>query len=107
MGLNVYLTKVMPCEVFCANITHNLNKMATAAGIYNCLWRPEEIGIKVAGELIEPLKIGLQKLKDNPEYFKQFNPPNNWGTYDYFVPWVEKYLQACIDNPDAEIRVSR
>jgi hypothetical protein len=30
--------------VFDANITHNLNKMADAAGIYEACWRPEEIG---------------------------------------------------------------
>lgn len=29
-----------------ANITHNLGKMAEAAGIYHALWRPDEIGIK-------------------------------------------------------------
>ena len=27
-------------EVFSANITNNLNKMANAAGIYDALWRP-------------------------------------------------------------------
>ena len=41
--------------VYSANITHNLTKMADEAGIYECLWRPEEIGITKAGQLIEPL----------------------------------------------------
>jgi hypothetical protein len=31
--------KVMPTEVFSSNITHNLNKMATEAGIYKHLLR--------------------------------------------------------------------
>jgi len=42
-----------------ANVTHNLNKMAMEAGIYEYLWRPDEIGITKAGRLIEPLSKGL------------------------------------------------
>lgn len=29
-------------ELFEANITHNLNKMAKEVGIYEYLWRPDE-----------------------------------------------------------------
>lgn len=29
--------------VYAANVTHNLNRMADAAGIYLPLWRPEEM----------------------------------------------------------------
>jgi hypothetical protein len=53
---------MQPCEddeVYTANITHNLNRMAKEAGIYKHLWRPDEIGITLAGELIEPLQSGL------------------------------------------------
>lgn len=107
MSLDVTLLAMRKIDVFEANITHNLNTMAKEAGIYKHLWRPEELGVKVANELIEPLKIGLQRLKDTPEYFKQFNPENGWGSYDVFVPWVEKYLAACKENPDAEISVNR
>ena len=32
--------------VFEANVTHNLNRMAEAAGFYKEVWRPEEIGIE-------------------------------------------------------------
>jgi hypothetical protein len=90
-----------------ANITHNLGKMADAAGIYEHLWRPEEIGLKKAFELIEPLIEGLNRLRNNPEYYKTFNPSNGWGNYDGFVDWVGRYLVACKDNPDGHIEVSR
>jgi hypothetical protein len=106
MSLDVYLTVVRPTEVYWANITHNLNKMAEAAGIYEVLWRPEEIGITQAGQLIEPLSVGLKKLKADPMYYSQFNAVNGWGTYD-FVPFVEKYLEACRANPDAKVSVWR
>lgn len=107
MSLDVYLTAMRPTEVYWANITHNLNRMADEAGIYEALWRPEEIGITKAGELIEPLSIGLEKLKADPEHYEQFNSPNGWGTYEHFVPFVEKYLEACKENPDADVNVSR
>jgi hypothetical protein len=94
-------------EVYSANITHNLNKMAGEAGIYEALWRPEEIGITKAGQLIEPLEKGLALMESDPGRFKAFNPKNGWGSYDGFVPWVEKYLSACREYPDADVCVSR
>lgn len=107
MSLDVTLTMTKPVEVFSSNITHNLNQMAEEAGIYKHLWRPDEIGIKYARDLIAPLQVGLDKMKARPEHFKVFNPPNEWGSYDIFVPWLERYLAACIANPDAEVSVDR
>lgn len=94
-------------EVYWANITHNLNKMAGEAGIYEHLWRPDEIGITKAAELIEPLRAGLALLKSDPSRFKKFNPENGWGTYEGLVAFVEKYLAACEEYPAAVVRVSR
>lgn len=94
-------------EVYWANITHNLNKMAGDAGIYEHLWRPDEIGITKAAELIEPLRAGLALLKSDPSRFEKFNPENGWGTYEGLVAFVEKYLAACEEYPAAVVRVSR
>ena len=99
-------------EVYSANITHNLNKMASEAGIYECLWRPEEKyqsedGNVYARDLIEPMSKGLELMKRNPAVFKAFNSPNGWGLYEHFVPWIERYLAACIANPNAIVNVSR
>lgn len=93
--------------VFRANITHNLNKMAGEAGIYDCLWRPDENGITKASQLIEPLREGLALMKSDPERFEKLNPSNGWGTYAQFIPWIEKYLMACEQNPNANVQVSR
>lgn len=87
-----------------ANITHNLNRMAVAAGIYQHLWHPDEIGLTKARELIEPLRRGLAAMKARPEHYKQFNAPNGWGLYEHFIPWIEKYLAACEEHPDASVR---
>jgi len=93
--------------LFSANITHNLNKMAMEAGVYEHLWRPDEIDITTAKELIDPLKDGISLMKNDPERFKKLDSPNGWGRYVDFVPWIEKYLNACKESPDAHVEVSR
>lgn len=124
MSLDVYLTKdpeTVPCkcecghghtktvseEVYWSNITHNLGGMASEAGIYKHLWRPEEIGITKAGQLIEPLANAIALMQSDPERFKKFDASNGWGIYEQFVPWVENYRAACALNPDANVSVSR
>ncbi len=94
-------------QVYCANITHGLGKMAVEAGIYEALWRPEEIGKTKASEIIELLEKGLADLKARPVHFETFNSPNGWGVYERFVPFVEKYLDACKQYPNAIIEISR
>ena len=114
-------------EVYWANITHNLNKMAGEAGIYEAIWRPYQLhpnyfdfgkdydaeiafesSVKMkAKDIVSSLEKGLSALKANPEYFKKFNSPNGWGLYKHFVPFVEKYLNACKEHPEAEIYCSR
>jgi hypothetical protein len=106
MSLDVMLFKNKKC-VYEANITHNLGEMADKAGIYYALWRPEEINKIKAKDIIELLEKGLSDLKSRPEYFKQFNSSNGWGMYENFVPFVEKYLQACKENKTANIEISR
>ena len=93
--------------VYDANITHNLGKMAGEAGIYYALWRPEEIEKSKAKDIIELLEKGLADLKARPEHFEKFNSPNGWGMYEHFVPFVEKYLEACKEYPETDIHVSR
>jgi hypothetical protein len=89
------------------NITHNLGAMAKEAGIYEHLWRPEEINITKASELIDPLREGLHRLKLEPERFKAFNPSNGWGSYETLVAFVSDYLDACYKYPEATVEVDR
>ena len=109
MSLDVTLIRTQPTEVFSANITHNLGRMGMAekAGIYKHLWRPAEISIYLAGELIKPLETGLRLMKQNPEKFKEFNAENGWGIYEDFISWIEEYIKACKKYPDAVIEISR
>jgi hypothetical protein len=110
-----------------SNITHNLGKMAGEAGIYEALWRPyrlrddfkewelyadneyefEDKCVIKAEDIIELLEVGLADLKARPEHFEQFNSSNGWGMYKHFVPFVEKYLNACKEYPKCLIKISR
>lgn len=107
MSLDIYLEEVRPTDVYWANITHNLNTMAREAGLYKALWRPEDIPINKAGDLVPLLEEGLERLKADPTRFRKFNAENGWGVYENLVEFVEKYLRACKENPSATIRVSR
>lgn len=107
MSLDVHLSQVQLTGVYESNITHNLGRMAAEAGIYDALWRPDEHGYKYARDITPLLQDGLAKLEADPEHYRTFNAPNGWGMYEHFVPFVEEYLNACIEYPDAEITVSR
>lgn len=94
-------------ELFYANITHNLGKMAQEAGIYLALWRPEEIGATIASDITDIVETGLTDMLVNPDKYKEFDSPNGWGIYVDFMPWIKNYLEALKKYPDAVIEVSR
>ena len=114
-------------EVYSANITHNLNKMAIEAGIYEALWRPyqlkpkydipeddhnaeyeyEQANIVRAHEIIEIIEKGLDDMKARPKHYEKFNSSNEWGMYENFVPWIERYLAALKEFPDAQVVCDR
>jgi hypothetical protein len=90
---------------FSANVTHNFGRMADEAGLYRCLWRPNENGIRVGSEMIGFLEAGLALLRAEPERFKKFNPENGWGDYEGLVRFAEGVLAACREHPQATVRV--
>jgi hypothetical protein len=81
--------------------------MAEEAGLYLACWRPEEVGLTKASHLLPLLRQGLAQLRSDPDYYRGFNPPNGWGSYEGFVEFVEAYLQACETWPDAAVSVDR
>lgn len=107
MSLDFMLEEEKPVCVFDANITHNLGDMAYEAGIYHALWRPEEVNAVYAKDIVSVLKEGIEAMKQDPERFKKYDADNGWGTYDDFLPWLERVKKACIENPNAKIRVHR
>ena len=107
MSLDFYLMQNGE-TVFSRNITHNLTKMASHAGLYKVLWRPtEELGFTQAKQCIPRLKDGLLYLVCNRIECETFNSDNGWGMYEHFVPFVLEVLTACCDYPEATVEVSR
>ncbi len=96
-----------PEEIYERNMTHNLNRMAHEAGIYDVLWQPNENGFHTAEDIVPVLQAGVDLLASDPERFKKFNPSNGWGDYDGFLDASQEILRACIENPKATIRTSR
>lgn len=110
MSLDVYLDEGDGEDgerLYQANITHNLNRMAKEGGFYEVLWRPDELGIKTARELIAPLTDAFALLLKEPERFKAHNPANGWGDYEGLVRFVAGYAIACSQHPDARVSVWR
>ncbi|WP_152544775.1 hypothetical protein [Deinococcus phoenicis] len=119
MSLDVTLIRTVgnrcPCcgrgqeteTVFDANITHNLNRMASEAGLYEAVWRPDEHGYTHAHQIIPVLERGIAEMEADPERFKAFDSPNGWGLYIHLLPWLQRYLTACREYPDALIEVCR
>jgi len=87
-------------------MTHNMTAMADEAGIYDCLWRPEENGYQTAGQIIPVLEAGIKAMEADSVRFKAFNPKNGWGDYTVFLQWLKKVLAACEKNPDYEIEAN-
>jgi hypothetical protein len=53
------------------------------------------------------LRAGLELLRGDPERFKKHNPENGWGSYEGLIDFVENYLEACEEYPNADINISR
>ena len=106
MSLDVYLT-LDGETVYDNNITHNMVAMAKAIGVYMPVWRPEEIGIEVAWQLIRPLTHALAVMHYERETCMKHEPENGWGAYHVFRNFLEKYLEACEKNPMASVGACR
>ena len=107
MSLDFCLMETKRVDVCDANTTHNHTKHAHAIGIYKHLWRPEELGIKKAHEMISPLQGAINELRVNPEKYRQYDNSEGWGTVEYFLEFMEKVLCACEEHPDADVEVWR
>ncbi len=87
------------------NITHNLYPMASRAGFGRALWGDEPV--RDASELADLIEVGLDEMRARPAVFRALDSPNGWGTYDQFVPWLERLVEACRREPTARVSVSR
>jgi hypothetical protein len=93
------------------NITHNLNRMAGYCGLYEPLWRPEEMTIPQpvqARDLLGYAVKGYEILKRDREHCIQtYSPSNGWGTYDNLLIFTELFISYCLRWPDSYVTANR
>jgi len=94
-------------NVFCENITHNLNKMAREADLYQVMWCPEELDIEVASDAVTPLISGIQKLVHYQNEMEKLNPENGWGNFDNLLNVATNYLNAALRYPESNVTACR
>jgi len=107
MGIDITVKVVKMTPIYEGGLTHNLVNMAKAAGLYEYLWNTHSNNEIKASSLIEPLQEGIKKLISYPEYFKQFNPANTWGTYDDLLDLCYKLYIICKNNPNGIVSINK
>tara|TARA_R100000935_G_C2821892_1_gene160208 strand:- start:1110 stop:1430 length:321 start_codon:yes stop_codon:yes gene_type:complete len=94
-------------SMWSGNMTHNLNKIAIEAGVYECIWRPDEIGVKYARDNISNLRFALGIFYSKYDELKKLNPSNGWGDIDGLIEVTQDFLKACMEYPEAIIYCDR
>lgn len=113
MSLDIHLTELQPVSVYDGNITHNLGKMAAQIRVnhiltlYDILWHADEYNLTQAYQIADLLDVGYNELLADPVLYKTYNPTNGWGNYDNLCNFVYQYRNACWNNPNAAINISR
>lgn len=86
------------------NITHNCNKHAEALGIYQILWRSQEVAGGVTGRSLgKACALALIELLDNGDAYTQYDDPKGWGTTKDFTAFIGRVLQACAKYPNDKV----
>lgn len=104
---NIIEEEIETNEFWHGNITHNLTKMAQECygdihSLYDLLWNEESLHDEPYDNkaYIMDLLFCLENLRNNPDYFKQFNPSNGWGTYKQLVEFVRSFIHALVEMPE-------
>ena len=61
---------------------------------------------ELASEWIETLTRGIEDMMYRPSTYLALEPDNGWGHYDGALSYLKKLRVACIEHPNAIIRVS-
>lgn len=104
MSLDIYITDIIRTTVFDGNITHNLVPMWEEAGCYEALY---DSSGKKARSILPKLKRALKAIQADPDKYKVLEPANGWGTYESAINFLEKVIEACKNNPNGELYISK
>ena len=77
---------------FEGDVTYNVSAMLKRAGIHpNVLHNLPVVHVRPV------IWNAYMVMRENPEYFRQFDAPNGWGTYETTFAFVER-LTAYLDG---------
>ena len=104
MSLDISLVEIKEVEVTNRNITHNLNNLWRALGIYDDLYNSED---KKAKDIILSIQNAILKLGKNLSEYKKFDSPNGWGLAENGLNFLKELLIDLNEYPDATIKISK
>lgn len=84
------------------NITHNVARMWSKAGVYDALY--ESAGAEARTTQLA-LESGIGNMLCDPDAFRALNPPNGWGDYDGALRFLREWADECRKHPRALIGV--
>jgi len=120
MSWDIYVLDDKPTEVECDqcgnkkmeylsiwddNITYNLSAMARECGLWHVMFNPEIAGMKI-GRLLPQLETAINQLENDPDFYKDFNPKNGWGTYEDLLKTAKEFLEIVKEYPETTIHIS-
>jgi len=107
-------------QIYEANITHNLGKMAGAVlcfhlendypdekkyiTLHDILWHGSGQSAKVITPMLE---VGLKELIENEVELCEYIPENGWGSYAGLIKFTRELLFACKEFPETTLRCHR
>jgi hypothetical protein len=94
-------------EAYTESISNSLVGLAIEAELYDSIWDPGSLNTLIAGDLIEPLKKGINILISERKYFSYLEPRKKKGGYNKLLRFAEEYLAACEAYPAAKIETSK
>lgn len=107
MSADIYIESDNCCAAHDHNITHNLAPMFRAAGVdWHDYYEHDGNGGRTAAEMLPEVVLAYWRLSDDPDYYRQFNPPNGWGDLECAVEFLRRLTLDLAKHPDGIVRVS-
>jgi hypothetical protein len=82
------------------NYTHNVVPMWEKAFVYDALYNSNG---KLAEEILQDLKDGVEIMEGLPDEFIPLNPKNGWGDYYGALKFLKGFTDACERYPKSTI----
>ena len=61
---------------------------------------------KTGKECVPLLTDAIERMENAPDIYKEWNPPNGWGTYEGALRVLRTLLDWCIASPKATMVIS-